>query len=90
MKDEPSKIRQEIEELHEELALYDKHSEEYADVIKQLTNLYELEQKLKVKVDPNTALVVAGNLLGILAILKYEQFNVITSKALSFVIKGRV
>ena len=87
---EQSKIQQEMEVLQDELDAYDVSSKEYADVLKQLELLYELDKKVKVSIDPNTALVVAGNLLGILAILKHEQFNVITSKAMSFVIKGRV
>ena len=38
----------------------------------------------------NTLLVVFGNLLGIVLILNYEKMGVIASKALGFVIKGRV
>ena len=41
-------------------------------------------------VDPNTKAVVLGNLLGILLILGYEKGNVITTKALGFIIRGRV
>lgn len=38
----------------------------------------------------DTLLIVGGNLLGIILILKHEKFDVIASKALGFVIKGRV
>lgn len=38
----------------------------------------------------NTLLVVFGNLLGIVLILNYEKMGVVASKALGFVIKGRV
>lgn len=38
----------------------------------------------------NTLLVIAGNLLGIVLILNYEKMGVVASKALGFVIKGRV
>ena len=42
------------------------------------------------KVDINTLIVVLGNLLGIILILNYEKIGVVTSKALSFVIKSRI
>lgn len=87
---EQSKIMKEIDELHEELKLYDKTSEEYADIMKQIELLYKLDKEVQFKIDPNTLLVVGGNILGILIILGYEQAHVVTSKALNFVIKGRV
>lgn len=42
------------------------------------------------KVTPDTLLIVGGNLVGILAILNFERFDIVRSKALSFVLKGRV
>lgn len=39
------------------------------------------------RVDPNTALTVAGNILIGLAVIKYEQTGVISSKVMSFVKK---
>ncbi len=42
------------------------------------------------KISPDTMLVVGGNLLGILLILGYEKADIITSKAMSFVLKGKV
>lgn len=41
------------------------------------------------KVTPDTVLIVLCNLLGILLILKHEKIDIITSKALGFVMKGR-
>lgn len=41
-------------------------------------------------VTPDTLLVVGGNLAGILLILNFEKFDLVRSKALSFVLKGRV
>lgn len=46
--------------------------------------------KCKWKISPDTLLIVGGNLLGILLILNFEKADIITSKALSFVLKGRV
>lgn len=39
------------------------------------------------RVDPNTVVTVAGNLLVAYAIIKYEQTGVITTKAMSFMRK---
>ena len=48
----------------------------------------ELDQRPFLKrVDPNTALTVAGNLLIGLAVIKYEQRNVISTKVMSFMKK---
>jgi len=61
--------------------------------LKELMERYkELSDLIKVdwKVSPDTILIVTGNLLGILLILKYEKLDIITSKAIGFVLKGRV
>lgn len=39
---------------------------------------------------PDTLLVVGGNLMGILLILNFERLDIVRSKALGFVLKGRV
>lgn len=51
---------------------------------------YEEMVKPTWKITPDTALVVAGNLMGILLILNFEKLDIVRSKALSFVLKGRV
>jgi len=57
-----------------------------AEILEKLLD----ENQKDFRVSPDTILIVAGNLLGILLILKYEELNIITTKAMSFVIKGRV
>ena len=42
------------------------------------------------KISPDTLLIVGANLLGILLILNHERLDIISTKALGFVIKGRV
>ena len=42
------------------------------------------------KFTPDTLLIVGGNLAGILLILNFERLDIVRSKALSFVLKGRV
>lgn len=42
------------------------------------------------KFTPDTLLIVGGNLAGILLILNFERLDIVRSKAISFVLKGRV
>ena len=42
-----------------------------------------------IKIDPNTVLGIAGNLLGIVAVLNYEKTDIITSKAFGMIMKGK-
>jgi len=60
------------------------------EVLKCSLEEYENLTKSNWKVSPDTLLVVAGNLLGIVLILTYEKANIVVSKALNFVLKGRV
>ena len=65
-------------------------SDEYKVAIEHLSKLYDIKSKDDTgRVSPDTMAVVVGNLLGIVLILKHEDLNIITSKALGFVIKGR-
>ena len=64
-----------------------------ANEIKQKLILYSSlldESRTEWKISPDTLLVVVGNLAGILLILKFEKLDVIATKAIGFVIKGRV
>lgn len=42
------------------------------------------------KFTPDTLLVVGGNLLGIALILNFEKLDIVRSKALGFVLKGKI
>ena len=65
-------------------------SEDYIKTLSLVERLNEmLDKETPDVVSKNTLLVVGGNLLGILLILKHEHLNVITSKALGFVIRAR-
>ncbi len=60
------------------------------EVLSKSLEEYDKLAKSDWKVSPDTLLVVAGNLLGIVLILTYEKANIVVSKALNFVLKGRV
>lgn len=65
-------------------------SQEYAAAISHLETLNKLKaEEGKKRVSADTMAVVAGNLLGILTIVAYEQKHVMTSKATGFIIKPK-
>lgn len=65
-------------------------SEEYAKAIKNIEVLCAARaQKANDAPSMDTLLTIGANILGILVILNYEQAHILTSKAVSFIIKGR-
>lgn len=65
-------------------------SEDYDKALITLERLHQLRNKGSRKISPDTLAMVAGNLLGIALIINHERAEVITTKALGFVLKGRV
>lgn len=89
-KKEKTMLEKEIEAVLLDMKDMYVDSDEYEVALNHLSTLHEINSKEKKwNVSPDTMAVVAGNLLGIVLILKHEELNVITSKAMSFVIKGR-
>ena len=87
-KEARQKLRVELDRIAKEMLL-----EEDPAKLKLLKERYDvISDLLKTdwKVSPDTLVIVGANLLGIILILKFEQLDIITTKALSFVIKGRV
>jgi hypothetical protein len=69
-----------------ELSNHEIHTKEYATALERLTELYALKSQEKTdRISKDTLALVLGNLAGILMIVKHEELNVVTSKALSFV-----
>jgi hypothetical protein len=63
----------------------------YSTMTENVERLYKAKSYEKTRgVSPDTIITVVGSLLGIILILGYEKAGVITSKALGFVLKGRV
>lgn len=63
---------------------------EYAKTLDLVIELHGLKDKTKSpSVSKDTLAVVAGNLLGILMVIKHENVNVITSRAMNLLIKPR-
>lgn len=90
-KKEKTMLEKEIEAVLLEMKDMYVGSEEYEIALNHLSTLHEINKSKEKKwnVSPDTMAIVVGNLLGIILILKHEELNVITSKAMNFVIKGR-
>lgn len=74
-----------IKRLEDDMTAESGDSDEYATMLNRLERLYKLKEKHAPKqVSPDTMLIVAGNLLGILIIVGYEHGHVIVSKAIGF------
>ena len=88
-RDKRTQVEREIDKQLDILISRARTPEEISEMLDLMERRDELRKK-KVHVSPDTIAIIAGNLAGILLILNYEQFNVVSSKALGFVIKGRV
>lgn len=87
-KKQPSALDQAIAKVFSEMQPMKVDSDEYAKMATQLEKLYALKDlESKRKISPETAATILTNLAGILVIVHHEKANVITSKALGFVMK---
>lgn len=83
-------LQKEIDALLASMLDDDKGSKEYLTKVDQLVKLYSLkEDTSKKRVSPDTLAIVLGNIAGIFVIVAAEKQSVITSKALSFILKAR-
>lgn len=76
----------EIERILASMAVYSPEDPEYKRLIHRLESMSDLKRNnAREKISANTIALVGGNLLGILAILAYEQSHVITTKAIGMI-----
>jgi hypothetical protein len=65
-------------------------SEDYSVLLSHLERLNTLKvSKRRVRVNPDTWALIAGNILGILVIVAYEQKHVMTSRGFTQLIQPR-
>ena len=83
------RIREEQEKCFEKMTSPDITLDEWDD-LNEKYRVYSEMVKPTWKITPDTLLVVGGNLMGILLILNFERMDIIRSKAIGFVLKGRV
>lgn len=85
-------VTQAIDALLEEMSALSGDDPEYAKMADQLTKLYalkEVDHKVtsNKRVSFDTLALIGANLAGILLIVGYERENVMTSKALSLLLR---
>ena len=79
-----------IDEVLNEMRGFTADSEEYDSMTKQLERLYAIKKNDRPdRVHPDTIVIVVGNLIGIALIVAYERTNILTSKALAFMLRVR-
>lgn len=85
-----AKLEKAMDELVVQLGDHPESSDEYGAILERMSKLHKIQEDRKPEsISPNTALTVAANLIGIAVIVRHEHLNVITSKALSFVLRPR-
>lgn len=86
---ETTELDKAITDALNSLAYIPAYSAEYAEAMTQLERLHKLKTDNSPKrVSPDTLAIVLGNIAGIAMIVGYERANVVTSKALNFVLKA--
>jgi hypothetical protein len=86
--DEKSGLDKVIDKLIADIANEPYSSEDYADMVDHLSELYKIkETEIPRRVSPDTMATVIGNLIGIILIVGHERAHVVTTKALSFIRK---
>lgn len=87
---EKTGLEEVIDALLADMKNHEPDTEQYSKRVDQLVKLYKLKAEDKPeRVKPDTLALIAGNLAGIVLIIGHERAHVVTSKALSFVLKLR-
>ena len=85
-----SKLDAPIDKILTQMATTEPGSQEYHQLAMQLDQLYSTKaQQRNSGVSTDTIWLVAGNLLGILIIVAYEQKHVMASRGMNFLIKPK-
>lgn len=84
----PSPLDPLIDALQDEMHATELLSEEYQTLLARLERLYDIKAKERQEpVSRDTLLMVAGNLLGILTIVAYEQKHLMSQKGFSQILR---
>lgn len=77
-----------IDELQNHMLSLECDSKEYTQLMAHLSVLYKMKEgNSRFSISADTKAVILANLAGIVLILGFEKANVVTSKALSFIMK---
>jgi hypothetical protein len=90
MSPKPSELDKTIARALAELDRHAVGSEEYVKTLDILSKLMKLKADERPKqISKDTILVSVTNLLGIMLIIRYEQFNIVTTKAMNLAMKPK-
>jgi hypothetical protein len=85
-----SQLEAAINKAYRDLDSHPVGTEKYVQTLDAIVKLHKMKEDEKPsEVDKNTALIVGANILGILLIIRHEHVNVITSRAMSTLIKPK-
>jgi len=89
--EKPNPVDTLIEKLASEMTDHDGYDDEYTKMAENMKVLCEARAVMPKadKLSADTLAVVVGNLVGIIAIMNHERAHIITTKALSFIMKPR-
>lgn len=85
-----SKIKAERDKVFEKMSEDTSITQKDWEALNKKYQAYSEMMKPSWKITPDTLLIAVTNLLGILLILNFEKFDIVRTKALGFVMKGRV
>lgn len=83
-------MTEDVTERKELEARYERSIANWDQLNKHYTTYDAIATKPKFKVTPDTLLIVGGGLIEILLILNFEKADIITSKALNYVLRKKV
>lgn len=87
---EKTGLEKAIDDVLREMSDLNADSDEYAKMNDQLVKLHAMKTtESRPRVSPDTLATIAANLAGIFVIVGHERTHIITSKALSFILKLR-
>lgn len=88
---EASSLQDQINAVLSRMKSFDAEDAEYEKLLAQLERLYKLQNHNPSGFRPSAdaVLTVAGSVIGILLIINHEKLNVISSKAMSFIVKAK-
>lgn len=83
-------IDEAIERILNRMQYVEVDSEEYGTMVSRLDKLYAMKNTNRNRVSKDAIWTIGANILGIILILGHERANVVTSKALSFIVKPKI
>lgn len=85
-----SKLEKPIDAVLNSMEIYGPETSEYNELVGQLERLTKMQSdERSSRVSPDTVAIVAGNILGILIVVAYEQKHVVVSKAMGMLLRTK-